>query len=123
MTDTPNPATLPVVAWQAEDDGRSFISQMAWENNSFYLSKYTIALTPHAPAQAAIDELRAEVERLRKDAGLYRALRLQHWTDGDEALVVARAKSLRPGIQTFSAHLLDDALAAMSSLPGEGEKT
>jgi hypothetical protein len=66
MTDTTIPATLPVVAWQDSDGGGSFISDYAKKAhpNATWPSFYEIALTPQAPAQEALEALRAEVERL-----------------------------------------------------------
>lgn len=62
-------AVLPVVAWQHSENGGSFVSDYAKTMNSAqeWPMYYSIALTPHAPAQATIDELRAEVERLTRE--------------------------------------------------------
>ncbi len=79
MTDTQNPATLPVVAtMELVAMGEPTLH---YRNSAYALDFGKHALTPHAPAQAAIDELRAEVERLRKDAG-----RLQCDSEAAEAI-------------------------------------
>ena len=60
-------ADLPVVAWQDSEHGSSFISDRAKTEypDARWQSFYTIALTPQAPAQAALEQARAEVERLK----------------------------------------------------------
>lgn len=65
----PAPASaeaLPVVAWQSEDFGASFISHVALKNNgkTSWSKQYTIALVHRDPAQAIITALQADNERL-----------------------------------------------------------
>ncbi len=68
---------LPIVAWhviwpewtQYHDEGDPLPSD--WDDEPTEI----IALTPHAPAQSALDELRREVEALRADAERYQKLR------------------------------------------------
>ena len=67
MTQSPTPPItsaegLPIVAWQDEHSGSSFISDRAKQGNplAIWASFYTIDLTPRAPAQARI----AECERV-----------------------------------------------------------
>ncbi len=68
MTDTPNPATLPVVAieYQWADRPHTFFPASP-QDAQIILSAPARALTAHAPAQAAIDQLRADVERLKAE--------------------------------------------------------
>lgn len=72
MTNSPTPSpeaealpTLPVVAWQGSEGAHTFISDVAKNANSAALWSriYSIPLTPHAPAEATIVALRAEVEQ------------------------------------------------------------
>ena len=64
-------------------------------------------------AACSPDSLRAllaERDELAKDAARYRLLRSNHWRQGDETLVIVRTRSLRLGAQTYSGHLLDEAV-------------
>ena len=67
---------------------------------------------------AEIDALKAENERLRKDAERYRWLREQHWNESYFAVVCFPKKSVRLGADCPSLLRLDEAIdAAMSALP------
>lgn len=63
-------------------------------------------------ARAERDALQARVVALETDAARYFKLRAGHWSDGDQTLVVVRSKSLRVGVQTYSAEKLDEAIDA-----------
>jgi hypothetical protein len=68
----PQADSLPVVAWQADEDGHSYISQKAWEKNSFYPSQYTIPLVRLTDAQARVAELERERDAAKHDADFLR---------------------------------------------------
>lgn len=55
-----------------------------------------------------VDQLRSEVERLRKNADRYEWLRAQHWSDADVAVVCQPKKSIRLGFDCPSLQRLDD---------------
>lgn len=67
MTQSPTPLVtgaegLPIVAWSMEGTNASFISAAAKDASSEgnWATFYTVALTPHAPAQSQIDALRKQ---------------------------------------------------------------
>ena len=154
MNDSQNPATLPVVA-EVLPHGATV--RLDWASVEAAHNAKPGALTPHAPAQAAIDEmtreleisrgvgknlfdasqqllqeneaLRAEVERLRKDAGRYRKLAKCDWEvqidhDGGDCQFAIFVPFDYQGYDSPELDAAIDSLdAAMSSLPGEGEKT
>jgi len=59
---------LPITAWK-HYSAESFVGDYAKTMNSSqdWTTYYCVALTPRAPAQSALDELRREVEALRVD--------------------------------------------------------
>jgi len=104
MTPTPTPTpspeaealpTLPVVVW-----------------------RYRQSLTPHAPAEAAIVALRAEVAELRKDAERYRWLREHacNYSDGYDGPELA----MRTHGPDWPAEIDAAIDAARASLLGDG---
>lgn len=79
---------LPIAGWQVKqkvykDRGPWVdVDQVTFESAAKFPERCEIrALTPHAPAQSALDELRREVEALRADAERYRWLREADWID------------------------------------------
>jgi hypothetical protein len=103
---------LQIVAWGQSGGGSGFIGDYAkTHNRGAWPTYYTVALTPHAPAQAALDELRREVEALRADAERYRTLRnsLSHEA-GCSHMAMPRITDPRNSMLTYTPGGLDCAL-------------
>jgi hypothetical protein len=82
---------LPIVCWRvewAETDPRDPGNWVQWHDAEEPPAAWddeppteTLALTPHAPAQSALDELRREVEALRADAGRWNTVASMTWRE------------------------------------------
>lgn len=68
--------------------------------------------TLYGLAQAECKKLRAEIERLRKDAERYKFLRKCHWTDSPPTYVVTTLEGLKLNAMTYSDDRLDEVLDA-----------
>lgn len=97
--------SLPIVAWRSDDHGLPHVA-LTREGLGLLGPRYGYALTPHAPAQAEIERLTAENERLREDAERYRWLREHHRSDGG----MGRLVWYLPATSSLSGRGLDTAI-------------
>jgi len=70
--------------------------------------------------QSDRDSLRAEVERLRVDAGRYRWLRARHWSDAEVCCVADPKDAVKLGHSCPSLEILDDLIDAAMREEGGG---
>ncbi len=93
-----------------------FLSMRGEPMSEFFLHDQIEIMKDSSRAnQQERDRLREANAELEKDAELYRKLRNMHWTEGQEVLVVIRAKNALLGTQTYTGELLDEAIAKHSA--------